>query len=142
MDTEPSLFKVIETDTMTGWERYLDNMKTSPWTGTFTREEAGACVEWREKNITGRYSYKIVTVEPHMTDSDAARERHARSHGSHRIKDCSDVDCREASARLLSEELTRRNAAAGTASLLAAPFETGTPWRSTAEAEWDGSRDG
>jgi len=142
MDTEPSLFKVIETDTMTGWDRYLDNMKTSPWTGTFTREEASACAEWRNKNITGRYACKIVPVEPHMTDSGAARERHARSHGSHRMEDCSDVDCREAATRLLSEELDRRAAAAESAPLVAAPFETGEPWRSTAEAEWDGSRDG
>ena len=26
--------------------------------------------------------------------------------------------------------------------VVAAPFETGAPWRSAAEADWDGSRDG
>ena len=39
------LFKVIEVDTMTGWRQYLNNMSTSPWTGTFTREQAEASVE-------------------------------------------------------------------------------------------------
>jgi hypothetical protein len=110
-DTAPDLFKVVETDTMTGWERYLDNMKTSPWSGTFTREEADASVEWRRKNITGRYAYEVVPVEPHMTDNDAARQRHAERHGSHTMEDCSDVDCREAAMRLLHEDLNRRFAA-------------------------------
>lgn len=145
MDTGPGLFKVIETDTMTGWKRYLDNMKTSPWTGTFTREEAEACVDWRKKNITGRYAYRIVPVEPHMTDNDATRERQARHHGSHRMEDCTDVDCREAAIRLLHEDLDRRFAseqASAPSVPAAAPFETGAPFRSAAEAEWDGSRDG
>lgn len=106
MDAE--LFKVIETDTMTGWKQYLNNMKTSPWTGTFTREEADAAVKWREENITRRYAYRVVPVQPHMTDNDAARQRHAERHGSHRMEDCSDVDCREAGTRLLHEELNRR----------------------------------
>jgi hypothetical protein len=105
------LFKVIETDTMTGWKRYLDNMKTSPWSGTFTREEADASVEWRKKNITGRYAYEIVPVQPYMTDNDAARERHGERHGFHRMEDCSNVDCREAAGQLLHEELNWRFAA-------------------------------
>ena len=108
MDAE--LFKVIETDTMTGWDRYLDNMKTTPWTGTFTRDEADAAVKWREENITRRYAYKVASVQPHMTDNDAARQRHAGRHGSHRMEDCSDVDCREAGTRLLHEDLNRRSA--------------------------------
>jgi hypothetical protein len=112
----PALFKVIETDTMTGWKQYLHNMSTSPWSGTFTREEAEKSVKWREENITRRYAYQIVPVEPHMMDNDAARERHGGRdggrHGSHRMEDCSDVDCREAARRLLHEELDRRFAGA------------------------------
>lgn len=110
-ECEP-LFKVIETDTMTGWRRYLDNMSTSPWTGTFTRERAEASVKWREENITRRYAYEIVPVQPWMTDNDEARKRHGERHGPHRMEDCSDVDCREAVIRLLHEDLDRRFAAA------------------------------
>jgi hypothetical protein len=104
-------FKVTETDRMTGWDRHLDNMKTTPWSGTFTREEAEASVKWREEHITGRYAYKIVPVEPHMTDNDAALKRHAEHHGRWPVTDCGDVDCREAATRLLNEELDRRFAA-------------------------------
>lgn len=112
---EPGMFRIIETDTMTGWKRYLDNMKTEPWSGTFTREQAEASVKWRQENITGRYAYTIVPVETYMTDNAKARERHDSRHGSHRMEDCSDVDCREATDRLLSEELARRNAASNAA---------------------------
>lgn len=106
-------FKVIEVDTMTGWKQYLDNMTASPWTGTFTREEADACVQWREANITRRYAYKIVPVEPYMTDNTAARERHDARHGMHPMEDCSDIDCREAARRLFAEDYARRLAEAG-----------------------------
>lgn len=106
-------FKVVETDSMTGWDRYLDNMSESPWSGTFTREQAEASVKWREEHITRRYSYRIVPVEPHMTDSDAARVRHDARHGSHRMEDCGDVDCREAAQRLSMEEFNRQFAADG-----------------------------
>jgi hypothetical protein len=108
--TEPR-FKVIETDTMTGWCEYLNNMSTDPWSGTFTREEAEASVKWREENITRRYAYKIVPVEPHMTDNDAALRRHIERCGRWPLTDCGDVDCREAATRLLHEELDRRFAA-------------------------------
>jgi hypothetical protein len=104
-------FKVIETDTMTGWKQYLDNMSTEPWLGTFTRERAEASVKWREENITRRYSYRIVPVEPFMNDNGKARERHDAKHGSHRMEDCSDVDCREAALRLSMEEFNRLYAA-------------------------------
>jgi hypothetical protein len=107
-DAAPGVFRVIETDTMTGWRQYLNNMKTSPWTGTFTREEAEASVKWREENITRRYAYKIVPVEPWMTGNDEARKRHDGRHGSHRMEDCSDVDCREAGVRLMHEALDRQ----------------------------------
>lgn len=93
-------FKLIEVDRMTGWERYLDNMDTEPWAGTFTREQAEASVKWREEHITGRYGYRIVPVEPHMTDNKAARERHDTRHGSFKMEDCSDVDCLAATMRL------------------------------------------
>jgi hypothetical protein len=106
-DAEPQ-FKVIETDAMTGSKRYLDNMSTDCWTGTFTRERAEATVKWREENITRRYSYKIVPVEPHMTDNDAAVRRHAERHGHWPVTDCGDVDCREAAGRLAREELNRQ----------------------------------
>lgn len=106
-DTE-ARFKVIETDTMTGWKWYLDNMQTDPWSGTFTREQAEASVKWREENITRRYAYKIVPVEPYMTDNDAALQRHGERHGSWPAADCGDVDCREAATRLRREELNRR----------------------------------
>lgn len=109
--TESALFKVIETDRMTGWDRYLDNMKTSPWSGTFTRDEADACVDWRQKNITGRYGYKVVAVEPYMTDNEAARERHMERHGLRRMEDCGDIDCRAAAARIAHAEISRQYAA-------------------------------
>jgi hypothetical protein len=110
-EVPPELFKVIETDTMTGWKQYLNNMSTDPWSGTFTREQAEASVKWREENITRRYSYRIVPVEAHMTDNDAARERHDGRHGSHRMEDCSDVDCRKAALRISVEEFNRQYAA-------------------------------
>jgi hypothetical protein len=110
-DEAEARFKVVETDRMTGWDRYLDNMDENPWTRTFTREQAEVSVKWREKNITGRYGYKIVPVEPHMTDNDAAIRRHAERHGRWPVTDCGDVDCREAATRLLHEELGRRFAA-------------------------------
>lgn len=103
--------KVVETDRMTGWDRYLDNMKTTPWSGTFTREEADASVKWREEHITRRYAYTIVPLEPYMTDNDAALKRHAERHGHWPVTDCGDVDCREAAGRLLHEEFDRRFAA-------------------------------
>lgn len=109
---EPALFKVIETDTMTGWREYLKNMSTIPWTGTFTRNQAEATVKWREEHITRRYAYRIVPVEPHMTDNEAAFRRHSDRHGHWPASDCTDVDCREASMRLMHEELNRRFAAA------------------------------
>jgi hypothetical protein len=109
---EADLFRVIETDGMTGWDRYLDNMTTSPWTGTFTREQAEAAVDWREKNITRRYSYKIVPVQPYMTDNDEARKRHAECHGSWRMDACGDVDCREAAIRLVRDAIVGKPAAA------------------------------
>lgn len=111
----PDLFKVIELDTMTGWRQYLNNMSGEHWTGTFTRKEAEASVKWREENITRRYSYEIVPVEPWMTDNDAARERHdGRNgrHGPHAMEDCSDVACREASARIARDKINRQFAAA------------------------------
>lgn len=95
-------FKLIEVDRMTGWERYLDNMQADPWSGTFTREEAEASVKWREEHIVGRYGYRIVPVEPHMTDNDAARKRHDAGHGSFKMEDCGDVDCHAATMRLLA----------------------------------------
>lgn len=95
-------FKLIEVDRMTGWERYLDNMNTDPWSGTFTREEDEASVKWREEHIVGRYGYRVVPVEPHMTDNDAARERHDGGHGSFKMEDCGDVDCHAATMRLLA----------------------------------------
>jgi hypothetical protein len=104
-------FKVIETDTMTGWKQYLDNMSTEPWSGTFAREQAEASVKWREENITRRYSYRIVPVGPHMTDNGKARERHDAGHGFHRMEDCSDIDCREAVLRISMEEFNRQYAA-------------------------------
>jgi hypothetical protein len=107
-DEQPDAFKVIETDNMTGWDRYLDNMGTAPWSGTFTREQAEADVEWRKANITGRYSYAIVPVEPWMTDNGEARKWHDDRHGSHRMEDCGHVACREATTRLLHEELNRQ----------------------------------
>jgi hypothetical protein len=103
-------FKVIETDNTTGCRKYLDNMSESPWSATFTREQAEASVAWREKNITRRYAYRIVAVEPYMTDNDAALQRHGERHGSWPMTDCGDVDCREAATRLLHEELDRRRA--------------------------------
>lgn len=106
-DAEPQ-FKVVETDTMTGWEQYLNNMSTDCWTGTFTRERAEATVRWRKENITSRYAYKIVPVEPHMTDNPAALKRHGGRHGRWPVTECGDVDCREAATRLLHEELNRR----------------------------------
>lgn len=69
---------------MTGWKRYLGNMKTSPWTGMFTREEAEALVKWREASITRRYAYEIVSVQPHMTDNGKAREHHEARKGPRR----------------------------------------------------------
>lgn len=107
-------FKVIETDVMTGGKRYLDNMSESPWSGTFTRDQAEASVRWREENITRRYAYAIVPVEPYMTDNDAALRRHEEQHGHWAMTDCGDVDCREAAARLLHEELDRCLAPEGT----------------------------
>lgn len=106
-------FKVIEVDRMTGWERYLDNMGTEPWTGTFSREDAEASVKWRQEHITGRYGYRIVPVEPHMTDNKAARERHDARHGSFPMEDCGDVDCTAARMRLLSERYNRRSVRRG-----------------------------
>ena len=111
-----SLFRVIETDGMTGWDRYLDNMAMSPWSGTFTREQAEASVEWRKQNITSRYSYEIVPAQPWMTDSGEARKRHDERrgrHGSRGMEDCNNIDCREASARLAREEISRRFADSG-----------------------------
>jgi hypothetical protein len=101
-------FKIIETDRMTGWERYLDNMKTSPWTGTFTKEQADASVEWRRANITRRYGYTIVPVKPYMTDNEVARIRHVSRHGSHPMDDCGDVDCREAVTRQMHDDLVKK----------------------------------
>jgi hypothetical protein len=107
-ETAEARFKVIETDNMTGWERYLDNMSATPWSATFTREEAEASVRWREEHITGRYSYRIVPVEPHMTDNGKARERHDSRHGSFPMEDCGDVDCSAARMRLLAGHHGRR----------------------------------
>lgn len=59
---------VIERDNMTGWEKRLDNMARDPWADTFTREEAEASVDWRKKNITGRYSYEIRPVTAWLLD--------------------------------------------------------------------------
>jgi len=95
-------FKVIEVDRMTGWERYLSNMSTDPWSGTFTREQAEASVKWREENIVSRYGYRIVSLEPHMTDNGKARERHDSGHGAFPMEDCGDVDCSAARMRLLA----------------------------------------
>jgi hypothetical protein len=94
------VFKVIEIDTMTGWKQYLNNMNTDPWRDSFTRAEAEACVEWRKENITARYAYEIVAVQPYMTDNDEARRWHRERHGSYPMRECSDVDCREADARM------------------------------------------
>jgi hypothetical protein len=99
------MFKIIETDTMTGWDRYLDNMRENPWTGTFTREQADASVTWREKNITRRYRYTVVAVQPWMTDPLAAASRHADRHGSDDMGKCSDLNCREATTKLMHDEL-------------------------------------
>ena len=65
-DTDRCL--VIERDTMTGWEKRLNNMAEHPWGDTFTREEAEACVAWREKNITRRYGYEILPVTAWLLD--------------------------------------------------------------------------
>lgn len=122
-DSEPELFKVIEIDGMTGWRKYLDNMKHSPWREAFTRDEAEACVELRKRIITSRYSYEIVPLEPWMTDNDKARKRHdgrQGRHGSGPMEDCADVDCMEAASRLARDEMNRqfaeRDAAAREAS--------------------------
>lgn len=111
---ESALFKVIERDGMTGAKKYLNNMRNSPWTDTFTREQADACVNWRYANITRKYSYEIVPLRPHMTDNDAARQRHDTRQGRHGhrgMEDCGDLDCEEASRRLFTEEVNRQLAA-------------------------------
>lgn len=110
-DAEAELFKVIENDGMTGARRYLDNMRHSPWRATFTRDEADACVAWRKANITSKYWYEIVPLQPWMTDNDKARERHdgrRGRHGSGRMEDCADVDCTEAASRLFRDEMNRQ----------------------------------
>lgn len=107
----PDMFKVIEIDSMTGWEKYLDNMSGEKWTGEFTREQADACVEWRLKNITQRYRYKIVPVEPWMDDPEAVRARHAERHStSWGMEECGEVECREACMILVREEMFRGEA--------------------------------
>lgn len=103
MEAEPR-FKVLEHDNMTGWDRYLDNMAARPWSGTFTWQAAEESVAWREKNITARYSYKIVPLEPYMTDNEAAAKRHQVSHGPWPMEDCGDPDCTEARMRLRAEK--------------------------------------
>ena len=110
MTTNDPQRKVIEVDTMTGAERYLANMAADPWLGTFTREEAEASVEWRKANITGRYRYRIVDVQPYMTDNDACRARHGERHGRWAMEECGDVDCMEASRRLFVAGLQGKEA--------------------------------
>jgi hypothetical protein len=111
-------FRVIETDTTTGWDQYLSNMSTSPWSDSFTREQAEASVKWREENITRRYAYKIVAAEPWMSDNDETRKRHdgrQGRHGSRGMEDCGNIDCREASMRLSRDAINRSFAAADAA---------------------------
>lgn len=52
--TEPELVDVIELDKMTGNERVI------PLDSKVTKEAAAQSIEWREKNITNRYSYYTV----------------------------------------------------------------------------------
>lgn len=54
------MFKVVEVDNSTGATRELDNYQTDPWTDRFTEEQAKETVAWREKNITAKYSYRIL----------------------------------------------------------------------------------
>jgi hypothetical protein len=92
--------KLIETDTMTGAERYIS--------AVVTREQAEATVKWREDHITRRYAYRIVDVQPWMTDNAAARQRHRERHSLRwPMEECGDVDCTEARIRLVSEAITR-----------------------------------
>jgi hypothetical protein len=93
--------RVLETDHATGEERYVVNM-AAPYSPSFTREQAEAAVAWREKNVIGRYGYRIVPVAPHMTDAALARERHDDGHGNWPMEECGDVDCRETTVRLLA----------------------------------------
>lgn len=89
--------RVIETDWATGAERYM--------TGTFGRAEAEASVRWSQENVTGRYGYRIVPVEPYMTDNGKARERHDDGHGAFPMEECADPACQETTVRLLARQL-------------------------------------
>lgn len=96
--------RVLETDNATGEQRYVVNM-AALYSPSFTREQAGRAVAWREKNITGRYRYEVVAVEPWMTDNGKARERHDEGHGAFPMEECGDPACREATTRLLVARL-------------------------------------
>jgi hypothetical protein len=100
----PEYARVLETDNATGEQRYVVNMGAT-YSGSFTREQAERAVAWREKNITGRYRYEIVPVEPWMSDNGNARERHDEGHGNWPMEECGDPACREATTRLLSARL-------------------------------------
>jgi hypothetical protein len=63
------MYKVIERDPY-GNERELANTATPVWTSVFTKEQAEACVAWREANITRKYWYEIVPAP----DGEAARD--------------------------------------------------------------------
>jgi hypothetical protein len=100
----PGYARVLETDNATGEQRYVVNM-AAPYSASFTREQAERAVAWREENITGRYRYEIVAVEPWMTSNGKARERHDGGHGAFPMEECGDPACREAATRLLTERL-------------------------------------
>lgn len=97
------LFRVVETDQFTNWDEYK--------TGPLTAEAAGEDAEMRRSVTVGRYRFDVVPVEPWMTDPAAVRERHRDRHGSWRMEDCGNRDCRDMRIRLLNENLDKRFAA-------------------------------
>ena len=102
--------RIIETDHATGEERYVVNM-AAPYSASFTPEQAEAAVAWREKNVAGRYGYRVVPLEPHMTDNGKARERHDGGHGAYPMEECGDHACREAATRLLTQRINEEGRA-------------------------------
>lgn len=108
MTADDRLYRVVETDRMTSWDEYRS--------GPLSREAADKAIAVHEKVTIGRYEFKAVPVEPHMTDNGKARERHDAEHGSWPMEDCPDIACREASMRLLTsrpDQVAARDAEKG-----------------------------
>lgn len=97
--TDAGLWRVVQTDLVTGWEDYDG--------GAVARGEAETLATCRRRAAHGMYLYEVVAAVP--ADNAVVRDLHERLHRRRcPMEMCNHRDCREAQVRLIDEALARR----------------------------------